>query len=393
MIGPAYLAWRYLLHHRTKTAILVASIALIGFVPVGLRELVDQSARELRARAEATPLVVGARGSALELVLASLYFESQSPEPITWGEFERVRETALAMAVPLYLGFETRGRPIVGTTLEYFTLRGLRVATGRPMAILGECVVGARAAEELGVAPGDTLVSSPKTVFQLAGAYPLKMRVVGVLAPIHSADDGAVFVDVKTTWVIAGFGHGHRDLAERGAAADVAAREEGRIVAKASVVEFNEITQENLASFHLHGDVSDLPLSAVLAFPQGDRSRTLLLGRYQAPDERVQIVRPSDVMEELLETVITVERYAVAAVGAVGMATLATAVLVFMLSIRLRRREIETLHKIGASRPRVAAVMFSEVVVITLLGVALAGLLTVGVSSFGGAMIRWFLLS
>ncbi len=393
MSGPAFLAWRYLLHHRIKTAILVISIALIVFLPIGLRVLVDQSARELTARADLTPLVVGARGSALELVLASLYFEPEPPEPISQREFERVRRTGLVEAVPLHLGFETRGRPIVGTTLDYFALRGLRVATGRAMAVLGECVVGARAAREFGVAPGDTLVSSPQTVFQLAGVYPLKMKVVGVLAPNHSADDGAVFVDVKTAWVIGGLGHGHRDLAEPGADADVAAREGSRITAKASVVEYNEITPENLASFHFHGDVGDLPLSAVLAFPPDERARALLLGRYQAPDEAVQVVRSTAVMDELLETVLTVESYAVAAIGVVGAATLATAALVFLLSIRLRRREIETLHKIGASRPRVAAVLLSEVVAVAVLGVGLAGLLTLGVSRFGEAAIRRFLLS
>ena len=66
--------------------------------------------------------------------------------------------------------FQTRGHPIVGTALEYLDFRGLRVATGRRMAVLGECVVGARAARRLDVAPGDTLVSSPETLFDLAGA-------------------------------------------------------------------------------------------------------------------------------------------------------------------------------------------------------------------------------
>ena len=59
MNGPLYLAWRYLLYHRVKTAILVTSIMLIVFLPVGLNVLVGQSAAELTARAEATPLLVG----------------------------------------------------------------------------------------------------------------------------------------------------------------------------------------------------------------------------------------------------------------------------------------------------------------------------------------------
>ena len=57
-----YLAWRYIAYHRIKTGILIASIMLIVYLPVGLNVLVDQSAEQLTARAGATPLLVGARG-------------------------------------------------------------------------------------------------------------------------------------------------------------------------------------------------------------------------------------------------------------------------------------------------------------------------------------------
>jgi ABC-type antimicrobial peptide transport system permease subunit len=45
-----------------------------------------------------------------------------------------------------------------------------------------------------------------------------------------------------------------------------------------------------------------------------------------------------------------VQTFVIAAVVVVGISTLATAILVFMLSLRLRRREIETMRKIGGSR-------------------------------------------
>ena len=91
----------------------------------------------------------------------------------------------------------------------YKALRGLSVAEGRLPAMLGECVLGARAAERLAVSTGDHVVSSPESVFDLAGVYPLKLEVVGVLAPSHGPDDQAVFVDLKTAWVAEGKGHGH----------------------------------------------------------------------------------------------------------------------------------------------------------------------------------------
>ncbi len=54
MSQTLYLAWRYLRFHPLKTGILVTSIALILFLPVGLRVLVDQSSQQLTARAAAS---------------------------------------------------------------------------------------------------------------------------------------------------------------------------------------------------------------------------------------------------------------------------------------------------------------------------------------------------
>ncbi|MDJ0853255.1 MAG: hypothetical protein QNK04_33230 [Myxococcota bacterium] len=393
MTGPLYLAWRHLALHRAKTAILVTSIALIVFLPLGLERLVDQSAAQLTERAAATPLLVGARGSALELVLSALYFESDPPRPVGWAELERVAASGLADALPLHVRFRARGHPIVGTTLEYLDFRRLRVARGRRMAVLGECVVGARAARALGVGPGDAVLSSPESVFDLAGVYPLRMRVAGVLAPSFGPDDDAIFVDVKTAWVIEGLGHGHQDLARPEAEAGVLRREGERIVANASVVEFNEITPDNIDSFHFHGDLSSHPVHAVIALPRDEKSRVLLMGRYESPGEAMQILRPVRVMDELLDTVLTIRGYVIAAIATVALATLATAALVFLLSLRLRRREVETLHKIGASRGSVAVLLASEVLFVLVAGAVAAGGLTLAVGRFGSAAIRTFLLS
>jgi putative ABC transport system permease protein len=73
----------------------------------------------------------------------------------------------------------------------------------------------------------------------------------------------------------------------------------------------------------------------------------------------------------------------------VGVATLMTAALVFVLSIRLRRREIETIRKIGGSSQRLIGVLASEILLVVFGGVLIAGLLTVGVSRFGDFLVRF----
>jgi putative ABC transport system permease protein len=388
-----YLAWRYLVYHRLKTAILVTSIMLIIYLPIGLNVVVKQSAEHLTARAEATPLLVGAKGSPLELALNSLYFSSEYPALIDYSETTTVLESRLANAIPLYVRFRSRTHPIVGTSLDYFSFHGLGFAAGRPMAALGECVVGASVAEALGIEPGDAVVSSPETVFDLAGVYPLKMKVSGVLKRAFTPDDEAIFVDVKTAWIIEGLGHGHQDLARSEAASGVLSRSEDNIVANASVVQFNEITEDNVDSFHFHGDLAGYPLTAVLAVPKDDKSGVILRGRYTADDATSQIIQPVNVIDELLDTILTIQQFIVAAVIIVGLATIATAALVFMLSLRLRRREIDTILKIGGSRPRVAAMFLAEVFIVVILSSVLAAAMTLVTWRYGPSIIESFVLA
>jgi hypothetical protein len=58
-------------------------------------------------------------------------------------------------------------------------------------------------------------------------------------------------------------------------------RDQDRIVANASLVQYNEITPENADSFHFHGDLSDYPLSAVLVVPNDTKSGVILQGRLE----------------------------------------------------------------------------------------------------------------
>jgi len=387
MMGILYLAWRYLTYHKLKSVILFGSITLILYLPVGLRVLVDQSSARLTARARETPLLIGAKGSPLELALSTLYFSGDRPERLDYGEATRVAESGLAMAIPTYVRFRARGHPIVGTTLDYFSFRRLSIEAGRQMATLGECVLGARAAGALGIGPGDSILSSPESVFDLAGVYPLKMKVSGVLAFSDGPDDDAVFVDLKTAWIIEGLGHGHQDLARPEASGAILSRDGSEVVANASVVQYNEITADNIDSFHFHGDLLENPITAVIVVPDDQKSSALLQGRYQSDDERVQIVAPSMVIDDLLDTILTVRSFVMAGAVLLGLATLATTVLVFLLSLRLRRRERVTLFKIGGSRGRVAAIMASEIVAVLTAAVLMAAVLTLLTERFGPVAI------
>jgi putative ABC transport system permease protein len=383
-----HLAWRYLRYHWVKTVILVASISLILFVPSGLYVVVQQGAERLTSRAAVTPLLIGARGSAVDLTLGALYFQGHSVAVVPYREVVRVNESGLAVGIPLHVRFVAGGNRIVGTTTEYMGFRGLRLADGRLMAMLGECIVGAGAAEQLGVAVGGDVLSTPAGAFDIAGSFPLKMKVVGVLAPSGTPDDDAVFTDLKTTWVIEGLAHGHQDLRDATAASGVLAREGSNVIANASVLSHTEITEDNIDSFHFHGDPAEFPVDAVIAVPRDRKSGIMLRGRYETDGADVQMLVPLQVIDALLDTVFAVRDSVV--IGSIGVVLAAGAItaLVFALSIRLRRREIETIRKIGSPRRRVVAILSTEILMVVCVSAVIAAGLTLAASRLDTVLIQ-----
>jgi len=385
-----YLAWRYLAYYRGKTAVLVGSISLILFLPAALHVVVGGAARLLTERAERTPLVLGARGSAVDLTLATLYFSEPGVAPIPHRELDGIAAEGLATVIPLHLRFTAGEARIVGTSSDYFAFRGLEVEEGRSFAILGEAVLGAGAASALGVGVGGTVTSTPAGAFDVAGSFPLRMSVVGVLAPTRTPDDDAIFVDLKTAWVIAGIGHGHDDVTAPDAAEEeiLETRDDGVVVASPALLPFTEITPENLSTFHFHGDEGEFPVDAALVVPHDLRASTILQGRYLEGERSVQLVSPAQVVDELVETMFSVRDAVLFVALGLGAATVATSGLVFALSLRIRKREIEAIRKIGGSRDRLLAVLSTEVLGILVAAALIAATLTVLASRVGGRVLH-----
>ena len=388
MLDSFYIAWKYIQYNRIKTAVLVACITLISFLPFALQLLLHESERQLMSRAVETPLVVGKKGSSLDLVMNTLYFGNDVPELLTMAASDRIADTDLSLPIPMYVRFKTRGNPIVGTTLDYFEFRGLKMARGRQIAVLGDCVLGARVAESLDLKPGDSLVSSPESLFDLAGVYPLKMKVAGVLQKSHTPDDRAVFVDLKTAWVIQGLGHGHQDVTQLKDPTLVLKRTESNVAATAKLFHYTEITEKNMASFHFHGNLSAYPISAIIAVPYDAKSGTILRGRYLSKNETQQIAKPEEVIDGLLQNIFRIKNVLDAVIAMVTLATVLAVILVFALSLRLRQREIQTIFKIGCSRMTTAKLIAAEIVIIIFSSAVLCSVLMVVVRSVANDLVR-----
>ena len=383
-----YLAWKYLGFNRLRSSILIACITLIATLPLALELIMNESERQLFSRAQVTPMLLGAKGSALDLVMNSLYFADEVPQTIPLSAVDEVLQTGLAAAIPLAIRFKARGFPIVATTLDYLDFRRLDVAQGYPFALLGDCLIGSTVADKLQLAPGDHLLSSPQTVFNIAGVYPLKMAVTGILAPTHSADDLAVLIDIKTAMVIQGLAHGHEDLSRTSDESLIIERSAGNVTANAKLLEFNEITANNIASFHPHGDSAEFPITGIIAIPYDDKSGTLLRGRYLDAGALLQVVRPDEVIDTLIDNIFRIRNVLDAVILLVGSATILALMLVFALSLKLRQREMEINFRLGCSKATIARLMIAELAIIVTISAALCTLALLIVAHYAQVIVR-----
>jgi putative ABC transport system permease protein len=376
MPDSIYLAWQYLRHHRLTTAVLVASITLIIYLPAALQAIVANAERHFRSRADSTPVILGPRGSSLELVLGGVYFDKPYDAVMRFKQLRRVEKQQLGKAIPLHTRFTARDCQVVGTTKEYMIIRNLHIAQGSLWKMPGECVIGSRVAERLELRVGDKIPVSESSAFILRDA-PLRLIVVGVLGATETPDDEVVFTNLDTSWIIEGLGHGHVKSAQHGSP-------EAKL--------YTDITKENVGSFHFHGDRGKFPITAIIVIPDNDKAETILLGQYFSADETVQIVRPRQVMDSLLARVVMIRSYLLAAIALVSMVTLLMITLVIVLSIRLRRAEIVTMSKMGCARHKIASILGSQIAIIFAASVAVAAVLTLVTNQYGPELVRLFVL-
>jgi len=373
--------------YKYRTLVLVMSIGLIIFLPIGLQRLITESEELMTLRAEVTPLVVGAKGSSTDLVINTLYFEQDEIESVKLSAVKKLNETGLGYAVPIVSLFKARNYPIVGTDLDYFNFRKLSLEQGRNLQYVGECVIGSEVSKSLDLSVGDFIVSSPENFIDLAGVYPLKMKIVGVLKTSNSPDDKVVFTDLKTNWVIMGLGHGHQDLNQVNDPTLVLKRDSSNVTASSKVFMYNEITQDNLDSFHFHGNTEDYPVSSILFVPKDVKSATILRGKFESNEFDEQIAVPTVVVNNLLQTIFRIKHIFNMVFVLVGLATLIIISLIVILTLRLRRDELYTMFTIGSSRFKTIEIIGFELLIMITLSILMAFLM----NSLTGLFIEDFI--
>lgn len=197
------LAWRALRHTPLASSLnllLVAiGIAMMTFILGVSAQLEEHAERDARG----IDLVVGAKGSPLQLILSSVYHADIPTGNIPAGALAALAAQPLVKSViPLALGDNFRGFRIVGSTTALAGHYGARLAQGRLFGHPMQAVFGARAARETGATLGATFAGSHGLApgGELHGHAPY--TVVGILQPTGTVLDRLILTPVASVWQV-----------------------------------------------------------------------------------------------------------------------------------------------------------------------------------------------
>lgn len=375
MSGTLHLALRHAAARPGRTIVLVLCIACAIAVPLAASMLLARYESSLRARAATTPLVAGAAGSRFDLAFNALWFRPSRLDPVPYALHLELDADPELRSIPVHARFRARGEPVVAVPPEYLEFRDLPVAAGEPPLLLGDAALGASVARRLGLGVGDRLATEPRDNFyDIAQPATIRLRIVGVFAATGTPDDDAVFVDLRTGWLLDGLLHGHDDAATTLDEADVLVRSGEHVTVAPTMIEAQEVTDANAGDFHLHGRIEDAPISAVILLPTSDdpvRTTTIVRSRIDARPDR-QAILPGRVFDELLDFAFRIKRLVDALAIVLGATTALLVGLVSYLSIRARADELRTLHAIGCARGITVRLVAWELAAVLVAGSALA---------------------
>lgn len=203
------LAWSYLAARPLLTALHIAMIAIGVGTMVLLLLLTAQTEERLQRDARPVDLVVGAKGSPLQLIMASVLHVDVPTGNIPYAEARKLAANPMvAAAIPISLGDSYHGFRIVGTDPGYLALYEARVGEGRVFERPMEAVAGATAARRAGLAPGSAFAGVHGIAASGGTAHAgHPYQVVGVLAPTGTVIDRLIITSTESVWEV----HEHHD--------------------------------------------------------------------------------------------------------------------------------------------------------------------------------------
>ncbi len=186
-------------------------IGLISFLLLLNKQVQDKFDKNLAG----IDLVMGAKGSPLQLILCSMYHIDAPTGNIKLKEvqpFLNPNHPLFSEAVPLSLGDSYQSYRIVGTNASFLNLYNTKIAKGKIFEQALEVVIGVQVADALHLTVGDTFKSNHG--LQNDGMdhhHDQDFKVVGVLEASGSVADQLLLTSTESIWAVHETEHDHEN--------------------------------------------------------------------------------------------------------------------------------------------------------------------------------------
>lgn len=219
------ISWRNLLD-KPLSSFLSGLLMTFGITIISLLLLLGrQLTEQFTKNSKGIDMVLGAKGSPLQLILSSVYQVDAPTGNIPLDEAERLtRNPMIKTAIPLAMGDSYRSFRIVGTNQTYLQHFGATVAEGKPFVADMEAVIGPRVAAVAGLKIGDAFAGSHGLDGNGEDHKEKQYKVVGILSPTNTVADQLILTNVSSIWAI----HEHHDAVGGHAEADATIEEPPR---------------------------------------------------------------------------------------------------------------------------------------------------------------------
>ena len=354
-----HIASRSAWNRRGTLGLVMLSIALATALLLSLERLRADIRSSFTMAVSGTDLVVGPRSSSVQLMLYAVFHVGGATHNMSMDSVRAVSaHRAVAWTVPLSLGDSHRGRPVLGTTPDYFERfaygdrQPLVLAQGRAFAGtldgLYEAVIGAELADALGYRLGQRITLAHGGSGALAPEHANKpFTVVGVLARTGTPVDRTVHVSLQALQAI------HLDWAG-------GAPLPGLVIAPEHARKFDlEPKQVSAALVGLKNRVAVFNVQRFVSEYEGEALMAVLPG--VALDELWAVLGPG---EQALMAISTL----------VAVVSLISLVAVVLAGLNERRRELAVLRAVGAGPRHVLLLLAIEGALVTLGGALLGAL-------------------
>ena len=284
--------------------------------------------------------------------------------------YNELADSGMGLIIPLLNHYTANSVPVIGTTISYFHKKNYPMQNGHYFQVIGQAILGFKAARKLGKAKGDSIITDIGSLYNVAGSYPLELKITGILAKTNSPDDDVIFTDLKTTWIMAGIGHGHEDLLKSDESV-ILKKAENSVTANKKLLEYTKITRDNLDSFHFHGNNDFFPINALLVYPKNKKQLTIYKAKTNISDN-LQAVVPLAIINKLMALVFNIEKIVWIFFLFIIISTTLFIFLIFSLILQIRKREIRMIGMIGGSRYSVFTMMSLHIGIIVLSSLVLS---------------------